>query len=90
MRLIRFWLRFEIDLSDWSSATTHLRAGCGVTAFNLDDALRLIEAEVLDGAPIPPIKSVTKDVDVSTLDQKHVLPNMGLPLNRGVWFPRTN
>jgi hypothetical protein len=30
---------------------------------------------------------VTEDVDIQTLDQGHVLPNMGVPSERGVWFP---
>lgn len=28
-----------------------------------------------------------EDVDVSTLDPEHVLPNTGVPAARGIWFP---
>ena len=35
----------------------------------------------------PPIESISEDVDISTLDEGHVRPNMGNPLRRGIWFP---
>jgi hypothetical protein len=28
-----------------------------------------------------------EDVDVRTLDQKHVIPNMGVVVRQGVWYP---
>jgi hypothetical protein len=28
------------------------------------------------------------DVDIRTLDQAHVMPNMGLVVRPGVWYPR--
>jgi hypothetical protein len=34
------------------------------------------------------VEHVVEDVDVSQLDAGHVLPNMGDPTLRGVWFPR--
>jgi len=36
---------------------------------------------------MPEIKKVIENVDVSTLDAGHVLPNMSPPNIRGVWFP---
>jgi len=36
-----------------------------------------------------PLK-VVEDVDVRTLDQGHVVPNMGAVNFPGVWFPRLN
>jgi hypothetical protein len=30
------------------------------------------------------------DVDVASLDAKHVLPNIGPVVVRGVWFPALN
>jgi hypothetical protein len=30
------------------------------------------------------------DVDIRTLDAKHVLPNAGPVVVRGVWYPRLN
>ncbi len=62
-----------------------LRIGCAITAFDGDDALRLL-AEVFDAPPRP--VRVIHDVDVSALDSGHVLPNMNPPNERGVWFPQ--
>ena len=36
---------------------------------------------------LPTIAVLIEDVDVSTLDAGHVLPNMSPPVRRGVWFP---
>jgi hypothetical protein len=64
--------------------------GIGVTAYSREDAeimaMRACEAsgwgfEVVD---------VITDVDVRDLDQNHVIPNMGAPNVKGVWFPMLN
>ncbi len=60
--------------------------GVGVTAFTREEASALAEQTAarlgwhLEG-------EVLEDVDVRTLDQQHVIPNMGICSNRGVWFP---
>ncbi len=59
-----------------------------MTALSVEDAKKLIETVALQGQPLPPIAEVIEDVDVQTLDAGHVLPNMGDPSIRGVWFPR--
>lgn len=87
MRFKRYWIEFEIDLDDWGSPNSLLRAGCGVTGVNLDDCLCLIQQQILNGAELPPMKRVIEDVDISTLDSNHVIPNMGLVIKRGIWFP---
>jgi hypothetical protein len=61
--------------------------GFGVTAFSVEDARFLLEAE---GVLIDPNTEVIVDVDVSTLDAEHVLPNAGPSCFRGVWFPCLN
>jgi hypothetical protein len=48
----------------------------------------LLRQQVFDGGPLPPTRRVIEDVDVSTLDAGHVRPNMGVPVWRGVWWPR--
>lgn len=82
--LRRYWITFESDPNN--------PLGCGVTAYSIEDALRLLQHEYLDemGYPLKPVKNVTEDVDVRTLDQGHVVPNVGLVSERGVWFPRCN
>ena len=61
--------------------------GFGVTAFSVEDALFLLEAE---GVLMPPEVEIIADVDVSQLDAKHVISNVGPPCFRGVWFPCLN
>jgi len=83
VKLHRYWLRFDDPRRDMFG----LGLGCGVTAFTLDDAVALLEQQVFRG-PLPfRIKESTEDVDVQTLDQGHVIPNMLPPHGRGIWFP---
>ena len=69
---------------------TRENLGFGVTAYSEDDARHLIEHAVgtrpLDGEVV----RIIVDVDVRDLDQRHVVPNMGPPNLRGVWFPMLN
>jgi len=81
--LTRFWFRFEP-----SPTPCALNLGCGVTAYNHQDAVNLIREFVFKGTKLPPIVEMREDVDLSTLDQKHVLPNMDVPSRRGIWFPK--
>jgi hypothetical protein len=82
--LTRYWFEF-----DWGERPP-MRAeglGCGVTAFDREDALGLLAEAVFANSEVPAVKHVTEDVDIQTLDEGHVLPNMGIPSERGVWFP---
>jgi len=83
--LRRFWIEFEGQLGDGLPAG--VLVGCGVTAFNYDDAVNLVRERVFEGDQLPRIKKCVEDVDVSALDQGHVLPNMSSPTERGIWFP---
>jgi hypothetical protein len=78
--LRRFWFEFEPD-----AAPLGMGYGCGVTAYDRHDAEELVSAAI-DG-PMPTVRRVIEDVDVSTLDGGHVLPNMLPPNERGIWFP---
>jgi hypothetical protein len=64
--------------------------GVGVTAYSVDDAEALArDACATVGWSFKPTE-VSEDVDIRTLDQSHVTPNIG-PVNfRGVWYPRLN
>jgi len=79
--LHRYWVTFN-------SRSAELPPGIGVTAFSLDDALALIQEKVWKGRQMPEPETITADVDVSTLDAGHVLPNMDEPTSRGIWFPK--
>ncbi len=84
--LTRFWIEF--DFEDMNPPDPLLTWGCGVTGAELSDCLDLIQERLLEGRALPPIRRVTEDVDVRQLDQRHVIPNMGPPIWRGVWFPQ--
>lgn len=81
-RLRRFW--FVFDQIDSFRA---LSIGCGVTAYDHDDALQIMRKKIFEGHAVPHIQKCIADVDVSTLDSGHVLPNMGVVVRRGIWFP---
>jgi len=83
LKLIRYWFRFKPF-----GKPAPLSLGCGVTAESSAAAISIVQAQVFRGQPLPPVEEVVEDVDVSTLDQKHVLPNMESPLTKGVWFPK--
>lgn len=79
-----YWFQFDFDEGELSPIA---RYGCGVTAFDLDDAVQILQKTVFADENMPVIKEVIEGVDVSTLDEGHVLPNMGIVIDRGVWFP---
>ena len=80
--LTRFWFIFERF-----AHPTPLNLGCGVTGRDYEDALQIVRDTVFTrGAPR--IIQCIEGIDVSTLDPKHVLPNIGDVTRRGVWFPQ--
>ena len=84
MQLHRYWIRFErVD----DKPVHVLYWGCGVTAQDLATALNIIQTELLAGDELPEVVEVIEDVDVSMLDQGHVVPNMGCVACYGIWFP---
>jgi hypothetical protein len=84
LKLRRFWFEFELSGGDpWA-----LTQGCGVTAWNLEDARELIRQRIFSGKDLPGTRTVIEDIDVSTLDPNHVQPNINPPIWRGIWFPQ--
>ena len=94
--LRRYWIEFEplgedeeldlIFLAGWS------RAACGVTAHSFEDALVLVRENLVLGGPLPAVRKVIEDVDLSTFEDDpflaaNVLPHVGPPIWRGIWFP---
>jgi hypothetical protein len=84
--LHRYWFEFDIAADDLGFSL--LRVGCGVTAFDRDDALFLIRQHLLHETTLPSIRRIVEDVSIEDLDQGHVIPNMGPPHARGIWFPK--
>jgi hypothetical protein len=81
--LRRYWLRF-----DPSAVESSFVIGIGVTGFDKPDALGLAEATCFQSSKMPDPAEVVENIDVRTLDQGHVIPNMHPPSERGVWFPK--
>jgi hypothetical protein len=79
--LTRYWFTFTK-----TSKPSPLNIGCGVTAFSYADALDLLR-ERLAPEDLARVAGHSANIDVSTLDPGHVLPNMGIVSNRGIWFP---
>jgi hypothetical protein len=76
--LTRYWFKTDRGL------------GFGVTALSVADAEALLnDARFVRGRDFE-VLEIIEDVDVRTLDQNHVMPNMGPPNLRGVWFPLLN
>jgi hypothetical protein len=84
MMLKMFWFKFEADSKLWPTA---LNLGCGVTAYNYEDAVNILKERVFAGKPFPKVSELLLDVNVQDLDPGHVVPNMGVVTQRGVWFP---
>ena len=81
--LKRFWFKLS------PLPPNPLNLGCGITAYDYDDAVALLKERVFSrSGKSPEIISFVEDVDISSLDEKHVKPNMEVPVVRGVWFPK--
>ena len=84
MKLLkRFWFRFGN-----SSASRGLKLGCGVTAYDRDDAMKMLNDSKLGQEGLPQILEVIEDIKIPDLDAGHVVPNIGDVTVRGIWFPR--
>ena len=64
--------------------------GFGVTAYSVADARALISDAAQRLGWSCEVIGIVEDVDVRDLDQDHVVPNMGPPNFRGLWFPNLN
>ena len=88
--LKRFWVTFEVtDIELTERVNVGLGYGCGVTAYSLDDAVGIMKRDLFFDGSMPEIREVVENVDLPTLDENHVLPNIGTPVDRGIWFPKT-
>ena len=82
--LHRYWFRWHADEQQLPSGAA---LGYGVTAVHRADAAALVRLQLFGGEPLPGQPEVLEYVDVRELDANHVLPNMGDPSIRGVWYP---
>ena len=59
----------------------------GVTAYSESEAIAFSEKIATRLNRSFELADIKIDIDISTLDSGHVLPNMGLVTERGVWYP---
>lgn len=64
-----------------------LDGGCGISAYNEEDARNILQDEVFSVYGARGITEVIEDIDIQALEENHVRPNMGVPVWRGVWYP---
>jgi len=76
--LTRYWFRSNRGL------------GFGVTAWSVADAEKLLNSAQYERGRDFEVNDAIENVDVRTLDQDHIAPNIGPPHLRGVWFPFLN
>jgi hypothetical protein len=87
--LVRFWFEFDYGpaptgISTWNPGPPV----CGVTAFDYEDAIRIVKVELFLDRSMPTVKSVIENVDVSTLKElEQPYLYHAPPIWRGVWFP---
>ena len=82
MSLRRYWFRFSDAALD--SLSTF---GYGITARDREDALQILRDHFNDSVDLQSVEEETEDLDLAKIEKNHVLPNMGSPSIRGVWFP---
>ncbi len=81
--LTRYWFKFKTD----KHSDFFISQGCGVTAYNYDDAINLLRSKMFKEIEIPEIIEVLENIDIRRLEQNHVAPNIKDPTLRGIWFP---
>jgi hypothetical protein len=85
MEYRRYWFQFEFN--DYSELPPGCGIGCGITAWNYEDAINILNEVFHKYGKKPAVKTVIEDVNISELDAGHVLTNMLPPNERGIWFP---
>lgn len=85
--MVRYWFEFDLMFADVAEIPSGTLIGCGITAYNYEDAIKILQEKVFKSSELPRITRFVENVDIRTLDQGHVIPNMAAPVARGVWFP---
>jgi hypothetical protein len=67
----------------WIKTDRPMSLGIGVTAQSEEDAIGLFR----EAFPTHTALGITVIQDMREIDQKHVAPNAGDWLRRGIWFP---
>lgn len=84
--MIRYW--FEFDFNDYeNNIPPGVYYGCGITAYNLEEALSLLRNKVFKKEDLPKITKTIENIDINELDHGKIIPNMRAPVYEGIWFP---
>lgn len=59
-----------------------------MTARDKTDAEKIVIRRILKNYPNAKISRIEEDIDISSLDEGHVIPNMNPHIWRGIWFPK--
>lgn len=89
--LKRYW--FEFDYPEpriGHGAYIPANDCCGITAFDYDDALKIMRRFMLRENETPSFCQVIENIDISAIDDENVHRNLGVPIWRGVWYPDIN
>ncbi|WP_375417339.1 hypothetical protein [uncultured Hymenobacter sp.] len=77
--LEKYWVSFD--------ERSNYPLGVGLTAYSPDDARKLLAETLFKNCSLPTHQiRVIKSLD--ELEQNHVLPNIGLVIFRGIWYPK--
>ena len=75
--LTAYWI--ERDGAEWHGRRL------GVSAYSLGDALALLAEAGYDVDP--DVATIRSGIGVDDLDPDHIVPNIGVIVRRGVWYP---
>lgn len=89
--LKRYWFEFDYPKARLSFYG-YIPIGdcCGITAYDYDDAIKIMHRFILRENEKPIFKRVVENVDISALEDENVKYNSGVPIWRGVWYPAYN
>ena len=85
--LERYWIVFCGSHEEFYS-TGGFDKGFGVTAYDIDDAKRILKGTIFGDQTLPEVDTITEGITYEQLEENHVKPNMGNMAVRGVWFPK--
>ena len=88
--LKRYWFEFDFSDDGLTRFGYLTPTGCGITAYDYANALRIMRVFILRGNSLPRFSRIIENVDVSTIEDMNVVPNLGVPVWRGVWYPSYN
>lgn len=83
--MIVYW--FEFKTLDEIKLPVGTKLGCGVTAYDKDDAINMMKKLIFKGWDKIPISLIKENISLDDLEQNHVKPNIGNIMVRGIWFP---